>query len=360
MRFEKTVFRAMLFVMLLAAGLTVFLPLAHASDSVLSFYQYYTLVVIVCLVRELVRATRRKHEDIWLFNFGTLLLAVSSINDILHFLRVIETGPISHFGLVVFIMFQSAILARRYSRLFFQYEHLNRNLGQLVEKKTEEMNLTIQALEHASVSDSLTGVRNRRYVYEILFPEAQALLQRWEFTEKFFGVLMLDIDHFKNINDTHGHEAGDRILKQFSSILTDCVRVDDLVVRWGGEEFLVILRDLKPVLLPDLANKIIRQVRSVEFRIADDDRHRLRMTASLGCCLFPFFSRRAEMISLAECIRIADLALYMAKRHGRDRGIMAEAGLQAAELADLSLLDGPEEGLAGKIIFRDGEHSPPV
>lgn len=340
MEIPPRILRVMLGVFVLSSLLTAFLPILFSSDYVLTFYQLFTLVVVAYILRGLVRATRQRLEDIWFFNWGTFLLVVFAVNDILHFLRVIHTASLSHFGLVIFLFFQAAIIARRHTRLLFRYEELNRDLEQLVARKTGELNNMVKLLRHASLSDSLTGLRNRRYVYEVLLAEMDAFIERWAYTRKHHAVFMLDIDHFKEINDTAGHDAGDRILRRFAEVVAGTVRADDVLVRWGGEEFLLLLKNMDPDNQSSLAAKVLQAIRSSVFFGEGDARR--PVTASLGGVLYPLRDDCPELPRFADCIGMADMALYEAKRRGRDRGVLAYPG------------DGSREGVDGAgFVYRE-------
>ncbi len=163
-----------------------------------------------------------------------------------------------------------------------------------------------EALHQQSVRDPLTGLFNRRYMEESLELE----LRRAERASRPLGVLMLDLDNFKSFNDAHGHEAGDRILKEFSSVLRAGVRSSDIACRYGGEEFTIIL--------PEASLEVSRQ-RAEQLR---EDTARLNMqgqgpgllSVSIGVAAFPDHGTDKDQV-----LQAADRALYRAKREGRDR-----------------------------------------
>ncbi|KQW97190.1 hypothetical protein ASC94_10405 [Massilia sp. Root418] len=161
-------------------------------------------------------------------------------------------------------------------------------------------------LQHQAHHDGLTGLPNRTLFYEMLGKMlAQAGLNGW-----LLAVLFLDLDHFKNVNDTLGHSCGDELLVQFSDRLSHCVRVRDTVGRLGGDEFALL------VLMPDgnntaatVANKI-REVLRPAFMLGG---HEVSMTASIGITMHPDDASSPE-----ELIKYADTAMYRAKQAGRD------------------------------------------
>ncbi len=126
---------------------------------------------------------------------------------------------------------------------------------------------------------------------------------------------MLDIDHFKHINDRHGHLAGDAVLREIAAVVRESTRSEDLVCRFGGEEFVVVL----PFSDPDLAGERAEQIRSsIASRTTHHDGAAIRVTASIGLAYAP-----AELRKETALIMLADQALYRAKAEGRNRVVLA-------------------------------------
>jgi diguanylate cyclase (GGDEF)-like protein len=148
---------------------------------------------------------------------------------------------------------------------------------------------------------------------------------------------MVDIDHFKQVNDTHGHAAGDAVLRRLSQLLEESVRSDDIVVRWGGEEFLLVLRRTRPETLAGFADRLRLRVVDERFEIPGGDQ--VRKSCSVGVCCLPFFDGSAEDLTVEQVIAVADAALYRAKETGRDRIIQVVPGPTeprgAADLASI-------------------------
>jgi diguanylate cyclase (GGDEF)-like protein len=195
--------------------------------------------------------------------------------------------------------------------------------------------LRTQELKEASLTDALTGLRNRRYINEILSSEITAFInfkkfvlegkERRRVTEQHravFGVLIFDIDHFKMVNDTYGHDAGDQVLQQFAQILRSSVRADDAVMRLGGEEFLVVLKKTMPEYPEIFAQKIKQKIQECGFQISGGVV--LKRTCSIGLALFPFYEQNPSLISFEQTIMVADLGLYYAKQHGRNMAVMIQ------------------------------------
>ena len=178
-----------------------------------------------------------------------------------------------------------------------------------------------EALRDQSIKDPLTGLYNRRYLEEILQRETRRAVR----AEYGVGVLMLDLDHFKKFNDTYGHDAGDTILRETASLLTKSVRAEDVVCRFGGEEFVVVLpmADLKTS--QARAERIRSRLR--ELAVLHQGQSLGMITASVGVAALPKHGTTPR-----ELLEAADAALYRAKREGRDRVLSAEP-LPPAETA---------------------------
>lgn len=177
-----------------------------------------------------------------------------------------------------------------------------------------------------ALRDTLTGLHNRRFLSEFMEPETAQALRSWnrgEANSPTLKLIMLDLDHFKEVNDVHGHDAGDAVLKQLADLLRDTLRKPDLVVRWGGEEFVIIARNTGRTLPLGLAERIRRRVAEHPFLLPDGST--LRKTCSLGFALFPFAPETPEAIAWEQCLALADSGLYLAKAEGRNRWVGLEA-----------------------------------
>ena len=168
-------------------------------------------------------------------------------------------------------------------------------------------------LERLSVTDELTGLANRRHLDD----EIERELERHERHKRAFAVLMLDVDRFKSLNDSHGHPAGDAVLRQLAGVLNESTRKGDTVARFGGEEFLVILPETPAAGALHLAEKIRAAVEGHHF-VIDESGAPVRVTVSVGLALFPDHGRTAEPL-----IAAADQALYRSKQGGRNRATAA-------------------------------------
>lgn len=199
-------------------------------------------------------------------------------------------------------------------------------LARLVAQRTEELEAANKALEEASMVDPLTGLKNRRYV-DFTLPQdtARALRDMRGQTHPPLSppgigddiiFLLVDMDHFKSVNDTHGHAAGDAVLHQVGELLRRTCRETDLVARWGGEEFLIAARRTNRAYAPTIAGKLLEAFRAHPFRLPDGTL--LSKTCSIGYCPFPLLVAHPQAVTWPRALEIADLCLYAAKRSGRD------------------------------------------
>lgn len=183
-------------------------------------------------------------------------------------------------------------------------------------------------LELTSVSDPLTGLRNRRFLTQNLEAQLAASLRRavdgapTADTDTVF--LMIDIDHFKRVNDEHGHAAGDAVLLQVAQRLQQTMRESDHVVRWGGEEFLAVARDTDRARAEELAERIRQAVRDEPFDLEGE--RELSLTCSIGFACVPFLPHEPRAVSWPDVVQLADIALLAAKRSGRDGWVGLSAG----------------------------------
>ena len=181
------------------------------------------------------------------------------------------------------------------------------------------------ALEYQANHDSLTGLANRNLLNDRI-EQAIAWAKR---NGHVIGVMLLDLDHFKLINDASGHSAGDALLKEVAHRLTGCVRETDTVARLGGDEFVIILTDLPQ---PDDVDQIAEKILTTLSRPTDVAGRDVFVTASIGVSLYPRDGDHGEIL-----LRYADMAMYRVKEHGRNsvRQFMPEMGSSAISRLDM-------------------------
>nr|WP_047574542.1 PleD family two-component system response regulator [Methylobacterium sp. ZNC0032] len=180
---------------------------------------------------------------------------------------------------------------------------------------TERLRDSVQSSMEMAVMDQLTGLHNRRFMdnrLAVMFDES-ALRAR------SLSLLVLDIDHFKSVNDSWGHDAGDEVLREFADRVRACTRGIDLVARMGGEEIVVVLPDTGRDAAYRVAERIRERVESTPFAVQNNTRD-IKVTVSVGVS-----NRRAGDASSADMMKRADDALYRAKANGRNRVIVASA-----------------------------------
>jgi diguanylate cyclase (GGDEF)-like protein len=171
---------------------------------------------------------------------------------------------------------------------------------------TASLSARSETLEQAALTDSLTGMQNRRYFDDAL----REYLDEFRRISKPVGLMILDLDHFKEVNDTHGHDVGDEVLRAVASCLKDMTRYHDVVARLGGEEFAVVAPNMDNDLLMKLAERIRKAVAAMAIVSGNV---RLKITTSVGLAVWDGKEGADEFY------RRADSLLYQAKRLGRNR-----------------------------------------
>jgi two-component system cell cycle response regulator len=179
---------------------------------------------------------------------------------------------------------------------------------------TERLRDSVQISMELAVTDALTGLYNRRYMES----HVGTLVERSAARGKSLSVLLLDIDYFKAINDTYGHDAGDDVLRDFSDRLRACIRGIDLACRYGGEEFVVVMPDTDIGVATMVAERIRRRVAGDLFPIQGGEKQ-IEVTISIGIA-----ARSTPEDTAAMILKRSDEALYRAKRDGRNR-VVADA-----------------------------------
>lgn len=189
-----------------------------------------------------------------------------------------------------------------------QLVELNETLEHKVEERTRELSEANQRLKELASTDVLTGVLNRRAFME----EANSMFDLAKRYQRPLSLLMIDADHFKRVNDTHGHQAGDLVLVRLSNAMRNCLRGTDIFGRIGGEEFAVILPETDLQKTAELTERLLRTVRNMA--IAVEPAVVLTITVSIGVATIPPVDSSLDVL-----IKQADAALYRAKAEGRDR-----------------------------------------
>ncbi|RVU86033.1 GGDEF domain-containing protein [Leucothrix sargassi] len=192
------------------------------------------------------------------------------------------------------------------SKSHLEVKRLNESLNHDIQQATNELREKNKELYKLSILDHLTSLPNRRYFTEHL---DQLLLNQ---DKKQVGVIFIDIDYFKQINDTHGHEAGDTALIHLAGLLKKAVRKSDLVARLGGDEFIIYVEDASEKLLREIAENILRDAQSKPFQVKGED---MTLSLSLGT-----ISHASDgTLSTEDFFKLADQAMYQSKTSGRNK-----------------------------------------
>jgi two-component system cell cycle response regulator len=195
-------------------------------------------------------------------------------------------------------------------------ELVARSLTQIRRKRfNDRLRASVKHTIELAVTDALTGLNNRRYLDNHL----NVLFNRSMARGKPLSVLITDIDRFKQVNDTYGHDAGDEVLKEFANRIRSTVRGADLACRYGGEEFVVVMPDTSPEVAAAVAERLRASIEDNGFTLKSAGEE-LKVTASFGIA-----SRQSSVLTPDQLMKQADLALYEAKNTGRNRVVAAAA-----------------------------------
>lgn len=194
--------------------------------------------------------------------------------------------------------------------IFFLYQRVRKTNEQLLEVNRQ--------LEFHAVRDPLTGLHNRRSFVDmmklrVVLPEGE---RRGDTLENPDCLILMDIDHFKNINDTFGHTVGDSVLMEVAKRLRKTVRDTDMVLRWGGEEFLIYSPRSHPAQLKNLVDRILRSIGEDNVAV---DGFSVPVTLTAGFISLPFSGVPESVCNWEKALQIADMALYLGKVNGRNR-----------------------------------------
>jgi diguanylate cyclase (GGDEF)-like protein len=263
------------------------------------------------------------------------------------------------------------IASAAFAAFRWRLEHLRkrtRQLESLVSARTMELAMANTDLERLSITDPLTGLKNRRFL-EFSIVEDLARIRRTlqpmhldsiSTREEMPNItfLVIDIDHFKLVNDRYGHAAGDQVLRKTGAVLSSAVRESDTTVRWGGEEFLIIARNPKGCDSAALAERIRKQLESASFSITNDQT--IRLTCSIGFASWPFFRHEPDAFGWEDVLGLADRCLYLAKNSGRNAWFGLAARWDYRGTTDCSVLNDLRAAESSGIVDIQSSASTPV
>ena len=191
---------------------------------------------------------------------------------------------------------------------------LTQKVASTLERKAlrEREEQLLSELHRQAITDEMTGIPNRRYVFDILEKSFSEIEKE---SKEHFATAIFDIDHFKNVNDTYGHAAGDEIIRKVSTIATSVISSPDIFGRIGGEEFLAVIFNNSKEHLQQICEKVRSTIENSETLF---DNQKIRVTISGGVC----FSD--ESTSVSDMVNKADERLYLAKKNGRNKFYLNE------------------------------------
>jgi diguanylate cyclase (GGDEF)-like protein len=294
------------------------------------YYELLTLVIVVYLIFILIKAMAKKEEGAILITICGSFFALTVVNDILFYNMIINTMELSPFGLFVFIFSQSYLIANRFSYAFTRVEHVSNQLAILntqLEDKVNERTRSLREyqsqleqanhkLHHLSYFDATTGIANKRYFTE----EIEKMWQNAKQSQTYLSLLFIDIDCFKEFNDTNGHLEGDRILKRVAETLESRLKkYNGVIARYGGEEFIALLPQMGVEEAYEVAEKCRIDILNLQI-IHKTSTVSNVLTVSIG--LASQIPTDDDIISAF--IFEGDKALYLAKSDGRNKVVIQE------------------------------------
>ncbi|MEI6776345.1 MAG: GGDEF domain-containing protein [Chloroflexales bacterium] len=250
-------------------------------------------------------------SSILLPTYITIVLAVLQIAGLVLVLFLNSaTSSFNWFSFLAFVFLLSGLSILANSIIQRNIKQINAQARQLV--------LNEIRLRELSVRDHLTNLFNFRYLEEMLEAEIQRAIRQ----QHSLGIIVLDVDHFKHINDALGHAAGDTVLRELGTFLTRNIRQSDIACRYGGDEFVILLPDTSQDAIKERAEQIRDGVRNLQLPMP--------ITISLGVATFPHDGATGE-----EIFKSADSALYRAKHEGRNHVMVADSSTRSMPVAHL-------------------------
>lgn len=248
-----------------------------------------------------------KTEGARICMIGFLLFFGFAINDILYSLLLIKTGYYLSIGLIILVMVQATLVAIRLSNALAHETYVKQNLETIVGERTRDLEAEKNRFENLSKVDSLTLLYNKGYMLDVLEVE----FENYKRYNGLFSLVMLDLDHFKAVNDNYGHVVGDQVLIKIAEVLNEQSRKGDIIGRFGGEEFLIIQRFTSAEDAAAFSEHLRMVIQKIRFT---SDKGPFSLTASFGIAEATWNGSNE-----VELLKHADMALYRAKNQGRNR-----------------------------------------
>jgi diguanylate cyclase (GGDEF)-like protein len=318
--FNSKLLRVLYGVSIIYSLFVLFSPTRYIGLSLTS-YQIFALLTFIYILNGLIMAARAKQLGANMMILGGMFVIVFAINDMLHANGIINTGRFINIGIVALIICQSYIINKRFNNIITDNESLTEQLQQhnadlealgaqleiKVEQRTTQLKLVNKELKNLVNIDSLTGVLNREGLQQHL----KSAYERLRRSHEPSSIILFDFDHFKRINDTFGHDAGDKILVSGAKVIQNFIREQDKLIRWGGEEFLVLLPDTELNGAEYIGNKLRC---AISEQLADEIPNNVSVEITVTGGVSEF--RRDETFEVL--FKRADNALYKGKKAGRN------------------------------------------
>ncbi len=299
--------KSILYRMLLYFGLSSFVyvvaaPVYYIKSALPIFQIYILLVAIYVIAGPVFSAVKRKMKGARIYFFILISAFFAFVNDIVYFLTSRGFGSVSQYVFFIFLLGHFFIIAMYFSEIFQENVTLIEEIG--IKKSI------VKDLSYISSTDSLTELYNRRF-FDSVLNNAVKDYKKGE----MLWLIMFDIDFFKRVNDDFGHNTGDIVLKEFSAVVKRLIRTRDILARWGGEEFCIIVGegDLKSIV--QFTERIRESIENFNFSV------NRKVTASFGIARYKYGE------SMDSFVNRVDHALYEAKNSGRNR-VVVEKGSQ--------------------------------
>lgn len=285
--------------------------------SAILFYAYLLVILVKAYLK-----TRVRGLLIVIFGLSTYFIGVA--NDILVAERVYDFIYISEYAFMIVVFSMFSVLLSDLASLYHTIEEANRTLETRVEERTAEIRKLNDDLRRQAELDPLTGIYNRRFFGEYLDIELKRARNRQEhkvaqiqgLNDMNFGLAMIDIDHFKLVNDTWGHPAGDRALVEVVRVIQGVIFSRDVFCRFGGEEFVILFTRTSREGIVQAIEKIRKSVEENQITVTDDGR-KTGVTLSVGVVIF----EEVPGLTTQQLLRIADSRLLAAKKAGRNAAV---------------------------------------
>ncbi len=291
MRWYQAIFALLTVVVLLV-------PNHSVNYLTLDLWQLLAVPVMLGLVGQLMWYAMSGNREARTLLIGMALFVATAINDILITQALVDTPRMVSYGFAAMIMSMAVSLATHYTALYDRLE------SEVAERTRELIDANSRLLEAARV-DVLTGLLNRRGFSE----RAEEEILRARRTRRGFALMIADIDKFKDVNDRYGHAAGDHVLREVADTLSSQLRDIDVIARWGGEEYVLLLPETGIEGAAVLAEKLrlLIERHRIEF-----NQHNMHVTMTFGVAAYEL------SMTLDDCLALADQALYAGKTSGRN------------------------------------------